>query len=344
MLAFERSVESEQHLSRIDQLDQQRDRQVADGRCNVVPLPQVATRPFRTELTVEQNSLFVSNSFKGDHFKRESTVTNPDSGEEVIRRMTVGKVHEKEKRGRGVLTQMHQDVFYKILQLWGDRGYPLGEIESKTYGVLKVSAYELVTSLRSGDDNARGYRRVQELVQDLTSIPVVLENVYTWQGLSDREQFTLLGDVRWSDRRLDPRTHRPSDKGSSEVTILLSSFVTEGFLHQHLKLLLGKPYEELGGGRGRRGEIARLLYPFLDSQLSRKERFSANLEAITARFGLRTYRYKSKRREKFVPALRALDGKPIQGGQFRLRVELELSSTQDDFVLNAWREPVAAAE
>jgi hypothetical protein len=96
------------------------------------------------------------------------------------------------------------------------------------------------------------------------AIPIVLENVYTWQGLKDREEFSLLSEVTWSEKQLD-NSGRPVAGGESLVTIMLSSLVTDGFLARHIKVLLGEPYESLGKGPGRRSEIARLLYPFLGS-------------------------------------------------------------------------------
>ncbi len=181
----QREAEERQQESKAAELQQQMATQLELGRCTVVPLPNVATRPFRTELTVEQNSLFVAAAHSGDYFVREALVRHPLSGEEVIRRLTVGRVHATD-RGRGVLRQAHQDAFYKVLELWGQQGYPVADVRGKPYGTLKVSAYELVTAIFASD-NARSYRRTQELLSDLAGIPIVLENVYTWQGQQDRE-------------------------------------------------------------------------------------------------------------------------------------------------------------
>lgn len=333
-LAFDHDVKerAERETARVVQIEK--------GQCNVIPLPRVATRPFRTELTIEQNSLFVANTYKGESFVRESSVTHPESGEEVIRRMTVGKVHATD-RERGVLRQIHQDVFYKVLELWGRQGYQVGKLRNKVYGTIRVSAYELVTAVFSGGDSAKGYRRTRELLRDLTAIPVVLENVYTWQGLKDREEFSLLSEVTWSERSVGA-DGRPAVGGESTVTILLSSLVTEGFLARHIKVLLGKPYEELDAGRGRRSEIARLLYPFLDAQLATKDTYHAKLDALAERFGLQRYPYASKRKEKFEPAMRALNGKLIHEGRNILRVSLQPSADGKDYVLRAHREAASA--
>ena len=339
VLAMQRELELDEDGRKVAERQQERNTQLVLGRCNVVPLPKVATRPFRTELTVEQNSLFVSNAFSGESFTRETVIPHPDSGEDVIRRMTVGRVHAT-ARARGVLRQSHQDAFYKVLELWGQDGYPVVEIEGKAHGTLKVSAYELVKAIFASD-NVRSYRRTQELLRDLASIPIVLENVYTWQGLRDWEEFSLLADVTWSEKGLKEDGSR-SLESKSYVTILLSRLVTEGFLARHIKVLLGKPYDSLSEGKGRRSEIARLLYPFLDAQLATKDSYHAKLDALAERFGLQRYPYRSKRKEKFEPAVRVLEGRPILEGRYVLRVSLHPASDDSDFVLRARREPVGS--
>ena len=325
--------------------ERDRSEQVSEGRCNIVPLPPVATRPFRSELTVEQNTIFVSNQYRGDAYTFEHQISHPDSGEPVIRRITVGRENATD-RGRGVLTQIHQDVFYAVLRLWAE-GTPhyqfIGGATGESYGKIHETRYKVVTAIRgAGNDRAEDYRRVQQLLRDLASTPVTLENVYTWQGFKERETFTLLSEVRWRERA--------SAAGDEEarVVILLSSFVTEGFLHKNIKILLGQPYDELRSeeapaapGQRRRGsqlEIARLLYPFLDSQLAKKDEYSARLDGLCERFGLGKYVYKSERKRKFDRSLQALDGKLIQKGEYVLRITLRESKDGDDFVMCARRE------
>lgn len=315
-----------------------RSKQVEMGFCKVVPFPKVATQPFRSELTIEKHSLFLSNQYKEDHFVREWTTTHPESEEPIEHRVTVGKTDE-DSRTWGVLKQIHQDVFYKLLKIWGDQGYPVeGRSPGLTYGTISISAYELVMQLR-GNDGAMHYRKVRELLQELMSIPVVIENSYTWQGVEDRQQFTLLSGVYWTDKGVDKKTRRPRKGGESRVAIALSAKVTESFLQQQVKTLLAEPYMALGsGGQGRRGEVARLLYPFLDGQLATKDRFHIRLDGLAQRFGFVLHQKKSYRRRQFVSAVRVLDGKAILGDRYRLRVRLQESEDGTDYVLQARRE------
>jgi hypothetical protein len=204
--------------------------------------------------------------------------------------------------------------------------------------VIDISAYELVTKLR-GSDAPKHYARVRTLLRELHSIPITLENAYTWQGVGDLEEFTLLGEVHWQLRKIDPATQRPIVGGKSQVRVLLSSVITEGFLRKNIKQLLYGPYLELGEGKyGRRAEIARLLYPLLDHELANKDNYHVRLASLAERLGMATKAYRSKRHEQFIGAIRALNGKPICAEQFRLRVELRDSEDADDYVLVARRE------
>ena len=307
--------------------------QVQNGSCTIVPFPRkVRTEPFRSELTIEQSSLFVANGYKKKHFTREWTLRGKN-GDIVKRKLAVGKVNNKDEP-RGVLKQVHQDVFYQLLQLWGKHGYKLGEYEGDAYGVLKISPYELVTSLR-GSNNSDHYGRVQGLLRDMASIPVVVENEYPDRREKDRIEFTLLNAVEWKELAVDMDTHRPKPGGKSEVTILFSSMVTEGFLDKHYKTLLGAPYRSLG----KKGELARLLYPYLDAQLATKDHFHIKLQALAERFGLTQHTRLSYRKRQFENAVKSLNGKMIKSEEYVLRVSLRESIEEDDYIFVAKREP-----
>ena len=303
--------------------------QVAEGRCKVVPHPKVATQPFRTERTVEQHSLFLANRYKGTVYTREWMTPHPSgSGEPVLRRVTIGDPDPR-GGGYGVLKQVHQDVFYKLLELWADAGYPVMEHKGKVFGVFSMSAYALVKAVR-GDDSAQQYRTLRRLLREMKSIPIALQTIYSWQSTVEQpEEFSLLYGVEW-DR-----------KGRSyTVTISFSEFVTDGFLQKNVKTLLGGPYRQLGAeGRGGRGELAKLLYPFLDGQLATKESFHIKLAKLAERFGLAPHKKKSLRKQQFSAALDFLHGQLILCERYVLHLRLDDSSDGQDYVLIARREP-----
>ena len=316
---------------------QNRQEQIEAGACNVVPFPKRTKEPFRSELTIEQSSLFIANRYRKKFFSREWEIKNPD-GEPLLRRLTVGKVHQDDEP-RGVLRQVHQDVFYRLLQLWGEHGYGLGTYDEKTYGSFTTTVYRLVTALRN-NKSVREYRRVQTLLRDLASIPVVIETINRLSRRKDRQEFTLLSEVNWNELGIDERTNLPEKEGKSEVTILFSSMVTEGFLDKHYKTLLGEPYRSLGSKtRRQRGELARLLYPYLDAQLAIKTNFHIKLQSLAERFGLTRHRKMSYRKRQFMSAVNMLNGKLIKSEDYVLKVSLRESSEEDDLILIAKREP-----
>ena len=306
------------------------------GRCNITPMPSVATKPFRTELYTEALPVFVANTFRGKSRTWERTLSHPDSGEPVIDRVIVGRSFGDDT-DHGVLRQTHQEVWYQLLKLWNDRSYPVVTNGTATYGFLEFSAYELVKTLR-GSDGAEHYRRVRCLLKELSHVPICRQQHYQWRDELDQAEFTLLASVEWRGRALNPRTMIPFPHGRSEVIILLSRFVTERFLEHRVKPLLLQPYLALAGkGRGRSNQLAALLYPKLDRELATKDQFHKKLAPLFDELGLRPYRYKSQRKVKMGPALKALDGQPICNERYTLTVELADSADGDDFVLVARR-------
>ena len=301
-------------------------------------LPQVSTRPFRTELTLEQQSLFVADSFKGEFLER-TLVMADTSGETVTTRLLVGKMNPDD-RGRGVLRQSHQDVLYKLYELWGQLGYPTERLDGEELGVIRMTVYKLLAALFPGDDSARMYRRAQTLLQDLKGIPISFVNVQSYNGLVSNQPFTILKVFDWKERKVDRRTRIPAPGGSSSVLIMFSKFITDAFKARYTRTLLAKTYESLGG-RGKKSGIACLLYPYLDMHLELEPRFEESLSALAARFELHRHQHKSKRREQFTSAVVALQDVLI--GEGRYRMKLEIRDAQHDFVLCAERVEVTNA-
>lgn len=326
-----RALVSKSMAPLIKKLDDQEDAsvvaQIAEGRCSkLTPFPRLPSLPFRVELTIEQLPLFVVNAYKGELRTMTLKLTLAD-GETVDQSFTVGA------KGYGVLKQSHQEAFYKLLQMWGEKDYPLiGDL-----GVLELTAYELVELLR-GDDAEHHYRRTKELLRDLSSIPLSLRNVHTRRGVYNVEDFTLIHLDTWSERNVDTSTGRPKEGGQSKVRILFSRFVTEGFLRGHVKALMLGAYQALGeDNTGRRAEVARLLYPVLDRELATKERYHCRLVPLAERLGLVPQRYKAIRVRPFAHAVSLLNGQPILGERHALQVTLMESADRADYVLEAHR-------
>jgi hypothetical protein len=317
-----------------EQLAARRQLQVDEGRCNLIPFPRRESLPFRVHLMLDQLPLFVVNSFRADH--RTMTIViklDDDTVEEQT--FSVGAPERAGKKGRGVLKQAHQDAFYRLLWKWGELGYPL---TADGRGELSMTVGALV-HLLFGDDAEHRYARSKELVRDLASIPVTLTNVQLRNRSASVEEFTLLHLDQWSERNVDARTRKPRAGGRSLVRILFSKVVTDGFLAADVKALLLGVYDSLGAGTARHAEVARLLYPLLDHELASKTGYHCKLVKLAERLGLASQAYKSLRVRPFARAVRVLNGKPILGERYSLRVTLRESVDGDDFVLEATRGP-----
>ncbi len=313
--------------------------QKQEGRCSILPMPNVATQPFRTELYTDGLPLFVVDTYRGGSRLFEWELTHPESGEPVVDRVLIGSTFD-DPTERGMLHQEHQEIWFHLLKIWNDCKYPVitnGE-DGDAYGQIRISAGELVRLLRHNDRSARKYQRIRKLLRDLAQVPICREQHYKWQDTSDRVEFTLLAGVEWRGRRLVPQTGVPLPRGSSEVKILFSSFVTQRFLEHDIKPLLLQPYLQLAGQRtGRRSQLAALLYPKLDRELANKDEYHCRLHTLLTELGVRSYKYKSKRREKVERAVKALNGKAIQNERYTLRVSLRESVDGQDYVLIARR-------
>lgn len=314
--------------------------QLRQRRCNIVPMRKTASQPFRSELGIERTPIFVSSAYRQDWREYQRQIVDPESQETIVQIVRVGRKHEND-RPRGVLTQIHQHVFYKLLALWDRAEYPLAVLQNGEHqiamGTFRQSAYSLVRFI-DGDVSGYRYKRLRSVLGDLSAIPIVREHHYLHRGTVDVDDFTLLAAAEWTGRELDPERGTPRPTGRSEVRIVFSPTVTEGFLRAEYKPLLLTPYLSVRSGSGRRAELAALLYPFLDYELSRKPHYHAKLSQLGERFGCSPQEYASQRKRQFLSAVKALDGLPILAETFRLRVRLIRSQDGSDWVLEARRE------
>ena len=324
------------------QTDEHVREQVRSGNCNLVPFPRsVPTVPFRTELFSESLPTFVSNSYRGESWEWERATNLPGTNEPVVDTVSVGRVTAKGKQ-RGVLRQCHQDVWYRLLQIWDEQGYRVVEAATSptadklAMGVIEISAYALVMRMRGNRSKAH-YDRVRELLADLASIPISRRRDYITRGTMDEAQFSLLASVEWRGRSIDRATGVPLGGGDSTVRIYLSNTVTMEFLKANVAQRLLGPYLQLSQTKGRRNELAALLYVKLDRQLALKAKYHIRLESLLAELGCRVYRYKSKRAEKMQATIEVLNGRPIGAERYHLRVWLQESADKSDFVLHAER-------
>lgn len=305
------------------------------GMCNIVPFPvSDPNKKIRTELTIERHALFASNTFKGDFRAYQREMFDPETGTPLIVRVEIG---DPKGRVHGVLTQKHQEILYKIFEIWGNEGYKLSESDGLIQGTLSCSVYELIKILRV-DDSSRHYNDVQELLSEMATIRVRIETINKSTGKGSAKHFSLLS-YEWHTKQFNKtRLRRNQENKSSKVYIKLSSFITESFLGKQIKPLMLKPYLDLKdrGGKG----LAQLLYSMLDYELASKDEYHISLSKLADRLGATKYRFKSLRRQKLEPSLKSLKNTMILDAKYRLQINLRESNKKDDFILNVKKIPV----
>lgn len=308
-------------------------RQKIQGKCNLIPFP-VKENKVRSDLTVERYAIFAANTFKGDFRLYERKIKDPQTGENIIFRIEVG---DKIGQVRGVLKQKHQETFYKLVQLWAEQNYSIipDDSEKFLYGSFELSVYELVKKIRN-DDAGHHYQSVMRLLKEMSTIRVCIKKIYEDNSF-DFEDFTLLS-FGSSAKGFNEKTLKHKSGGFSKIRICFSDFVTYNFLQKNIKTLMLNPYLSLKD-KGRKG-VAQLLYTMLDYELSSKSKFHISLENLSKRLGVTQYQYKSKRKEKLVSSIKAINGTTILDGKFKIDALLVESEDKKDWVLVAKAIPI----
>ncbi|MEM7495954.1 MAG: hypothetical protein AAF471_07500 [Myxococcota bacterium] len=88
-----------------------------------------------------------------------------------------------------------------------------------------------------------------------------------------------------------------------------------------------------------RDAVTTALYSLLDTELTAQDVFTIGFVSLLSRLGLRSYKYKNKRKEKIEDALAALEGQAVCKGAYRLQMRLRLSDDCGDYILMAKRVP-----
>ncbi len=300
--------------------------QKAEGKCNLIPFP-IKENKVRSDLSVERHAIFAANTFKGDFRIYERSLKDPQTGADFILRIKIGNQHIK---GLGVLKQKHQEVFYKLSQLWALQNYQIEEDEKNFFGSLELSIYELVQAIRK-DDAGHHYQSVMRLLNEMGAIRINIRKIYT-DGTTDIQDFSLLS-YGWSAKQFDEKTLTAKAGGYSKVRIRFSDFVTDEFLRKNVKSLMLAPYLSLKD-QGRKG-VAQLLYTMLDYELSTKEKFNISLVKLSERLGLAQYNFKSKRKEKLESSINIVNGAKILDGKYKINAYLLESEDKKDWIFIA---------
>lgn len=302
-------------------------RQVELGYCDNVWLAE-DNEIIKTELTIEDNPLFVVNSSKEMSREYRRQIKTP-KGELLIQKVKIGQRKGSSKK-LGVLKQKDQEALYKLIELWQKKGCKLTQVDKRPRAILTTTAYELAMSF-CGSDSGPSYDYVRSTIEALTTIPIYVENGFTRKGILEKwVEFTIMS-VEWRGEGSG------FGGGSSQVDIIFSSVITESFMHGHVKPFSLATYMELDNSKKNRCSAAKLLHRILDRELATKSQYNAALVPLFERLGMKEYKHKSQRKQKIQPTIDGLNKSLILADTHKVNVTLRLSRDGRDYVLVATR-------
>jgi hypothetical protein len=292
----------------------------------VVDLPTPAN-PEHTivALPIIRNWLFAPDRSKLRMRRFESKITH--MGHHVTQSITIGDTLADAKSGYGVLKVRHQRVLFALQKLWQKQGGRLVSLYGDKHAVVSATSWAIEDAL-FGNHCGRNRRNVRKWVQELSSIPVRIDNYILPNGnLGSIDVTGLIANATFRSEKTDSK-----QLGFPWVEILLSSAVTASFIAGDIKRINSTIVDELG-------DIAALLYPKLDYYLSKHRRTTLNLLDLVDKLGLsdkqlceRLYRLR-----KFEAVADELDARRLSDEAFLMGVWLEPTSDNTDYKLVAQR-------
>jgi hypothetical protein len=237
-------------------------------------LPTEGSRPVRTPLCVEFDTIFLPDHCKADYLSVSRSYE--DVSGSVQQKITIGKSSGTD-RTRGVLKVVHQKAFYYLLYLWNRQEYRT----TRTKGGLEVgeiisSPFEITEAL-AGSWGTENYSWVKKILADLKSIPI--HSLTIRPGAATRDYVFYLLDGLECDARYD--SDGSALRKAGRIWILLSPLVTSQIRKTHeLRRISYQTYSQLDS------DYARLAYPYIDLQLRGKNDFHIKAIPLLHRFGI----------------------------------------------------------
>lgn len=195
----------------------------------------------------------------------------------------------------------------------------------RRFGTVCCSSWQLEESL-FGTHGGRQKDMVRQIVQELSAIPVKIENYVGRDGSLNTLDVTSLIHGYFASSRKTP----DGQIGFPWVEILLGPLVVQAFETNEVKPI------NLEVMRGFSSDTAALIYPKLDYLLAHHDQTELRLDGLVEKLGLsnKQLKYKSYRAAKFQDPIAELNGKPLSSGA-RLVVSLEPTTDGEDFKIIA---------
>ena len=260
---------------------------------------------------------------------REFKVRTRHQDEDIIQTIRIGDHFAEAGQGYGILKARHQRLLFALQELWQNQGGRLARVDGIRRGVVCASSWELEEIL-FGSHGGRQKRILRSLIQQLSSIPVSIDNYIGSDGnLTDLD---LTGLISGAEFRGASRGSK-SQLGFPWVEIYLSSVITRAFEQSAVKPLNLRVLGDL------KGDVAALLYPKIDYYLATNSETEMRLDGLVEKLGLQNAQMNkpSYRRAKFQPVIEELNGKPLSKEGFVISAKLVPTADGRDHKLVATR-------
>jgi hypothetical protein len=290
--------------------------ELATGKVKLFPKQPVVNSPerIRPELNLEKwPAIWQPAKSKNQpverKLRREVTLTD---GKSVVAEVEVGFTN------KGTLTTEDQKTYYALIKHWEETGQPE---DRPVYFSLKHLAKLLTKKW--------GTNVIEALTQSLIRLritPLIWTNSYrdsgTNQTVEALEPFNILAELKIIRTKID-----------GHVTRQAGYFRFNDYILRNLHSNLTKPvlFETVISFKG---EIAQILYTYLDLILSDKTLFERRTKELFEDLGLegKAYRNPSNRKQVLAKALGELQGVPLTTGRIA-SITLEETKDEKDYKL-----------
>jgi len=266
----------------------------------------------RSELNLEQNSIFTVSTYRGK--SREIVVKETKPGGEVFeRRAIIGKTAGGIETG--VLTTYHFKVYLTLLELWEKAGRPVSE-------PVHFTILGIIRRLELSHDG-RTYARMKRWLLDMGQIPLTFINSFfvPEDGLYQTlDPFHVLSYLRIYERKKVGKQQKTYGYGEFQF----DRHILENLVNNHthpLRLDIVNSFKK-------HKDLSILLYVYLDRNLAFKEKYEIGLEKLFDHLDLsqKQIRYPSDRKVKIESVLEQLRGKELSTGIF---ASAQITKTKD---------------
>ena len=254
----------------------------------------------RSELNLEQNSVFTISTYRGKSREVVARGTSP-AGEIYERKAIIGRTIDGIETG--VLTTHHFKLYLAFIRFWEEAGRPVKEPVHFT--VLRI--IKALGMINSGSN----YEMIKRNLVNLRQIPITFINSFYLldEGMfRTLEPFSILSRLSIYERKKVGRQQKTYGYGEFRFDDnILESLINN---HTHpLRLDVVNSFKK-------HKDLSILLYIYLDRNLAFKDKYEIGLEKLFDHLDLsqKQIRYPSDRKAKIEPVLEQLRGKELSTG------------------------------